>query len=150
MAIVEIMDFKYSRFIVEWLQVPADKTYTGGRLDFSTSPGEWDGSIKQGRFRKLLHVRLATEDDQKYGWLIDIELVGIFFFRSEIETGELKHFLETNALTLLYGIARGHVASQTALFESGKIVLPSIDFASVFPVPNAESPEVPREESISV
>lgn len=83
------------------------------------------------RIRVELRARISSEDNEprRKPYWIEIAVAGYFKSREEKPGGEVPWLLVENALTILYGVARGIVTSVTGSGPYGKFLLPTITFA---------------------
>lgn len=84
-------------------------------------------------FAAFLSIRLGTEQLEKANlpYTVAIRIAGVFQAARELKPLELESELVINALTILYGVARGHVAQSTGVGMYGKLVLPAVSFADL-------------------
>lgn len=84
-------------------------------------------------FAAFLSIRLGTEQLEKPNlpYDVSIRIAGVFQAARELRPLETESELVVNALTILYGVARGHVAQSTGVGMYGKLVLPAVSFADL-------------------
>ena len=79
-------------------------------------------------YKLTLGVKMIPE---RFGWSIDVEIVGIFSFSPETSLNDMEGIVRVNGCTILYGLLRGHLASVTGAFPSGPYVLPTVNMLEV-------------------
>lgn len=114
----------------------------GGSLDPKTTVAFAHTSARHvtdpRQIRVELRVRIAPEDNdaKKKPYWIEIAIAGYFTSREDKPEGEVPAALVENALTILYGIARGTVSSVTGSGSHGKFLLPTVAFANTAAKPD--------------
>lgn len=85
------------------------------------------------RFLIPLTVRVNHKpaDYRLHGFALDLKLLGFFSFDQELDEDQVNHLITLNAPSILYGIARGIVAQVMALTNTGKHILPSVNFVEL-------------------
>jgi len=79
-------------------------------------------------YKLTLGVKVVPE---RFGWSIDVEIVGIFYFPKGTSISDMEGIVRVNGCTILYGLLRGHLASVTGAFPSGPYVLPTVNMLEV-------------------
>ena len=86
---------------------------------------------------KCAIVSLEKNDNKKFEITLSLES---FFTTSDLDKNNFKQMLLLNGNSTLYSIARSHILTISALsFDSGKIVLPMINFMELLNARNEET-----------
>ena len=116
-------------FVVNRDHVTSDTLCGTIDLDFDISRN----SDKPLDFMIYLRVDInpREKDFQKCDYRIHLVLNGFFSFEDGTTEDTISNMIAPNGLSMLYGVARGVVASATALSWHGKFVLPSLNLIEI-------------------
>ncbi len=105
-----------------------------GRLDASSQE---DGGV-------LLRLTISNTGDENDGspYRFAVVLGGAFDVRTDIDAKQASNLLRINAPAILYGVARGYLASITALARAGALLLPTANMFNLVADDNTEPPEL--------
>lgn len=108
---------------------------------------------EEHRFRVALRIRLHDENLQKPAnlpYFVTIHLQGLFETPLQVAPTAIPAPLVQNALTVLYGTARGIVGQVTSNFGDGAIVMPAVTFNAIVERASRDpaTPVVPTAESL--
>jgi preprotein translocase subunit SecB len=148
------------------------RAYTVERLEIAERRGTYDPSVPlfsqievqfaanaeagaDHRFGVALRLKLHDEGlprPANMPYWLTIHLSGVFDTRGTVAPTAIPAPLVHNALTLLYGVARGIVGDATSNFPRGRIVLPSVTFDSLVEKAQRDpaTPVVPSAETLQV
>lgn len=76
-------------------------------------------------------INPREEDFKKCDYRIHLCLSGFFSFADGTTEDTIRNMIAPNGLSMLYGVARGVVASTTAQSWHGKFVLPSLNLIEI-------------------
>ena len=82
-------------------------------------------------FKVGIDIRVRGNSRRNAPYSISLRILGFFRFADKTSVETRRKMLATNALPILYGVARGVVAQLTAQCVSGKYILPTINFVEL-------------------
>lgn len=82
-------------------------------------------------FRVGLDLRTRSSARRNTPYTIGLRIFGFFSFAASLTEEDRQRMLGTNALPILYGVARGIVGQVTAQGPSGKFILPTVNFLEI-------------------
>lgn len=106
-------------------------------VSFAHTSGRHVSDPRQLRVELRVRIDPKDNDAKRKPYWIEIAVVGYFTSRDEKPEGDVPPVVVENALTILYGIARGIVSSVTGNGPHGKFLLPTITFAKTVDRPVA-------------
>lgn len=116
-------------FVVNRDHVPSETLCGTIDLDFDISRNP--GNPLDFMISMRVDINPREEDFQKCDYRINLKLSGFFSFTEGTEDDTIRNMIAPNGLSMLYGVARGVVASATALSWHGKFVLPSMNLIEI-------------------
>ncbi len=116
-------------FVANRDHVPSEKICGTIDLDFDISRNP-DNPL-DFMISMRVDINPREEDFQKCDYRIHLKLSGFFSFVEGTEDETIRNMIAPNGLSMLYGVARGVVASATALSWHGKSVLPSMNLIEI-------------------
>jgi preprotein translocase subunit SecB len=79
----------------------------------------------------LVRINHRKADFRRYGYSVELKVLGFFSFPDKFEEHEAGHMIHTNGPAILYGVARGIIVQTLALTIAGKVILPSVNFVEI-------------------
>jgi preprotein translocase subunit SecB len=102
------------------------------------------GDAERASVALTVHVNETIEAWGRWGYALELRVVGILLYEPGIDAGERDRLLSLNAPAMLYGYSRGVAAQALALTGVGRIVLPSVNFVEALTKWRAETGLAPR------
>jgi|GEM_PF-4835131 preprotein translocase subunit SecB len=98
------------------------------------------------KFSITMRVIMGPGDDKpnpNFPWSIDVVGQGFFkFIQLPPSDGDIKKYIDLNAMPILYSLIRGYVSQATALGPSGRFIMPTLNFKTM--AEEVKSPEIPK------
>ena len=83
------------------------------------------------RFQVAMSIAIENLEGKNEPYSLQLELYGYFRFKADTAEEVVKKMMFSNAVPILYGIARGYVGQATATAMNGPLVLPSYNFVAL-------------------
>lgn len=121
-------------FWVERLHVDADQSWEpGGESSPLPINGRTEIVALEGGAGYIVRLNVSTKRVRSplpYGF--DVTVAGNFMFPASFPEKEKDRFIHLNGSAILYGIARGLIASASGIGPHGPATLPSVNFVDFF------------------
>lgn len=79
----------------------------------------------------MMTIVMGADEKSKLPYHIKLVLSGFYHFPDDLDQETTGKYLSSNALVILYGIARGIIGQATATSRYGKCVLPAVNFVEI-------------------
>jgi hypothetical protein len=113
---------------VDWAvpttEAPVEVKFTNNFFDYDLGSHKEDPSRRMMRFKATFQQ--LDGNQQKVGFTIRCELIGMFRFTEATPKGKEESVLRINGVSQLYGAMRGIVTVATGSFGVGHFLLPSL------------------------
>jgi preprotein translocase subunit SecB len=98
--------------------------------------GEFDIEIQIAQNKENTNMYLVIlkivfadkENKDNFPYNLEFQINGIFSINDDMSEEEKEKLIALNAVSILYGVARGEIANFTANFKYEKFILPSYNF----------------------
>ena len=125
---LQLEDYYVASLHVDWAvptsEAPVEVKFTNSSFDYDLGNHKEDPARRMMRFKAVFQQ--LDGNQQKVGFTVRCELVGIFHFTEATPKGKEEAVLRVNGVSQLYGAMRGIITVATGTFGIGHFLLPSI------------------------
>jgi preprotein translocase subunit SecB len=124
-----------SYYVREW-HLTTNSEYDYGRPavgELDVDYGVFDHPDDSSRFQVVMSVSVSLDEQRANNepYAMSLQLNGFFRFKENIDSDAKVGMVFSNAVPILYGIARGAVGQLTAISFNGPVMLPPFNFVEL-------------------
>lgn len=123
---IDIIDYRVVEISVK--QNPDFDRNTTFKPDFNIATDFYINTETDPVARLVMTVKHKKKPSSNQPYKMTLLIEGLFSYQPDVEREELEQFLQLNATSILYGLARGTVSQTTAIMTNGKVLLPTVNF----------------------
>lgn len=123
---LEVFDYRLRHFYIQQNAEFASEERVGGSVTLTSGVALAEEDAYT--FQVTLGAVFPADEISNYPYVMEVAIEGDFRSVYPSDNGRIPAFLASNAMLILWGMARGIAGPVTAMFEEGLFVWPTVSF----------------------